>query len=168
MCDKITNDVKDDIRRWVQEHGLKKYGGATVKSMCEYFGFTDRTFQRHMKKPEFAAMIEEAQIYFRDHLEHDLVMSLAKAAKGYTAIKRRTKYVKDKSGNPMISEQVTEDVEVPPNIGAAIFLLTNINPSAWVNKQAQQTELQGAVSIGVKMLSDATPDIATNESDIPE
>lgn len=163
---KLTPELQADIQQWVRVNGLKHYGGATVISLCKHFGFTPRSFERWMKKPAFADAVAEAQKYFVENLEHELVTSLAKSATGYKWVKRKTEYTSDKNGNPVIKKQTTEDVEVPPNVGAAIFLLTNIAPERWQNKQQQQNDITGSLALDVNVVNDKTPDIATSENEV--
>ena len=92
--------------------------------------------------------------------------SLAKSAKGYSYVKRKTEYTSDKNGNPVIKKQTTEDVDVQPNVGAAIFLLTNIAPERWQNKIQQQADIQGSLALDVNVVNNDTPAIATNENDV--
>lgn len=165
---KLSEELINDITRWVRENGLKDNGGATLISLCRHFGISDRTFQRWMKRKDFADVINSAKQHFADNLEHDLVNSLAKAAKGYSYVKRKTEYTSDKNGNPVIKKQTTEDVDVQPNVGAAIFLLTNIAPDRWQNKIQQQAELQGSLALDVKVVNSNTPEIATSENEVDE
>lgn len=165
MNNKLTQQLTADITQWVRENGLVECGGATLISLCRHFGISDRTFHRWCKRNDFAEAIAEAKKFFADHLERDLVQSLAKAAKGYNYVKRKTEYTSDKNGNPVVKKQTTEDVDVQPNVGAAIFLLTNIAPERWVNKQTNVTDLQGSLTLGVKVVN-GTPDISTSESEV--
>lgn len=151
--------------RWVRENGLKDNGGATITSLCRHFGIAEMTFGRWMQKKTFADAINSAKQHFEDNLERDLVQSLARAAKGYTYVKRKTEYTSDKDGRLVIKKQTTEDVDVQPNVGAAIFLLTNIAPERWVNKQQTQTDLTGSLALDVNIVGN-TPDIATSENDV--
>ena len=162
---KLSEELTNDIMRWVRENGLKDNGGATITSLCRHFGIAEMTFGRWMQKKTFADAINSAKKHFEDNLERDLVQSLAKVAKGYTYVKRKTEYTSDKNGNPVIKKQTTEDVDVQPNVGAAIFLLTNIAPERWVNKQQTQTDLTGSLALDVNIVGN-TPDIATSENDV--
>lgn len=162
---KLSEELTNDIMRWVRENGLKDNGGATITSLCRHFGIAEMTFGRWMQKKTFADAINSAKQHFEDNLERDLVQSLARAAKGYTYVKRKTEYTSDKNGNPVIKKQTTEDVDVQPNVGAAIFLLTNIAPERWVNKQQTQTDLTGSLALDVNIVGN-TPDIATSENDV--
>ena len=163
---KLNDDLVNDITRWVRENGLKDKGGATIASLCRHFGIAEMTFGRWMKRKDFSDAINSAKQYFADNLERDLVASLAKSAKGYSYVKRKTEYTSDKTGNPVIKKQTTEDADVPPNVGAAIFLLTNIAPERWQNKIQQQADIQGSLALDVNVVTDKTPDIATSENEV--
>lgn len=163
---KLNDDLIKDITRWVRENGLKENGGATITSLCRHFGIAEMTFGRWMKRKDFAEAINSAKQHFADNLERDLVASLAKSAKGYNYVKRKTEYTSDKNGNPVIKKQTTEDVDVQPNVGAAIFLLTNIAPERWQNKIQQQADIQGSLALDVNVVNNETPAIATNENDV--
>ena len=163
---KLNDDLIKDITRWVRENGLKENGGATITSLCRHFGIAEMTFGRWMKRKDFAGAIIDAKKFFADNLERDLVASLAKSAKGYSYVKRKTEYTSDKNGNPVIKKQTTEDVDVQPNVGAAIFLLTNIAPSRWQNKIQQQADIQGSLALDVNVVNNETPAIATSENDV--
>lgn len=163
---KRTNELTDSILKWVRENGLKDNGGATIASLCRHFGIAEMTFGRWMKRKDFAEAINSAKQHFADNLERDLVASLAKSAKGYNYVKRKTEYTSDKNGNPVIKKQTTEDVDVQPNVGAAIFLLTNIAPERWQNKIQQQADIQGSLALEVKVVNDKTPAIATSENEV--
>ena len=163
---KRTNELTDSILKWVRENGLKDKGGATIASLCRHFGIAEMTFGRWMRRKDFSDAINSAKQYFADNLERDLVASLAKSAKGYSYVKRKTEYTSDKNGNPVIKKQTTEDVDVQPNVGAAIFLLTNIAPERWQNKIQQQADIQGSLALDVNVVTDKTPDIATSENEV--
>lgn len=163
---KRTTELTDSILKWVRENGLKDNGGATITSLCRHFGIAEMTFGRWMKRKDFADAINSAKQHFADNLERDLVASLAKSAKGYSYVKRKTEYTSDKNGNPVIKKQTTEDVDVQPNVGAAIFLLTNIAPERWQNKIQQQADIQGSLALDVKVVNDKTPAIATSENEV--
>lgn len=138
---KLTPKKIEECAQWVRENGLTDCGGASIKKFCEYTHINKQTYYNWLKDANFANAIEKAKEEFTETLERDLVVSLAKAAKGYTFVKKKTEYensieiIDGKQINkPKIKKQTTEDVNVPPNVGAAIFLLTNIAPERWKNK----------------------------------
>lgn len=120
---------------WIAENGLGEYGGATLAAFCKALDISEQTYYDWMgRNLNFLNAVKRGKERFKNSLEKDLVLSLAKVAKGYTWKKRRTEFKNDKNGNPVIVKQTQEDVEFPPNVGAAIFLLTNIASERWSNK----------------------------------
>lgn len=119
---------------WVRKNGLIDFGGATLTDFCKAMGIDDQTYYRWLDKVEFAEAIKKAKDAFRSTLENDIVKSLANAAKGYEYEQYTTEYT-DVNGKPKIKKQVKKNIRVEPNVGAAVFLLTNIASDRWKNKQ---------------------------------
>ncbi len=165
---KYSTGLTKAIAEWVRLNGLKDYGGATYTSLCKHFCIELNTFKSWMKKKEFKAAIEEAKAAFEQELEHDIVVSLAKAAKGYKYVKTKTEYVTDKDGKTRDARKTTEEIDVQPNVGAAVFILTNIAPERWQNKQNQFAEIQGDLSLSVKVVGAGTPKIPSGEDEVDE
>lgn len=134
---KMSEEKLRQVEDWIAVNGLEEYGGALKKDFWKAMSISDQTYYNWQKNLKFLDAIKKGKERFRDSLEQDLVLSLAKAAKGYRYSKRKTEFKNDKSGNPVITKQTQEDVEVQPNVGAAIFLLTNIAPDRWTNKMVQ-------------------------------
>ena len=131
---KLTPKKIEECAQWVRENGLTDCGGASIKQFCEFTQINKQTYYNWLKDANFAKAIEKAKEEFSETLERDLIVSLAKAAKGYMFVKRKTEYENSTDNKPRIKKQTTEDVNVPSNVGAAIFLLTNIAPDRWKNK----------------------------------
>lgn len=119
---------------WVRKNGLIDFGGATLTDFCKAMGIEDQTYYRWLDKVEFVEAIKKAKEAFRSTLENDIVKSLANAAKGYEYEQYTTEYT-DVNGKPKIKKQVKKNIRVEPNVGAAVFLLTNIASDRWKNKQ---------------------------------
>lgn len=131
---KYNKDMVQSCADWVRENGLMDYGGATLTDFCNAMSIDDQTYYRWLCKVEFAEAIKKAKEAFRSNLEKDIVKSLANSAKGYEYEQYTTEYT-DVNGKPKIKKQVKKNIRVEPNVGAAIFLLTNIAPDRWKNKQ---------------------------------
>lgn len=136
---KLTKEFIKKAYDWVCENGLMDDGGAKFVDFCKAMCISDESYYNWINgiseaSLQFLEAIKKAKTVFRQNLEVDLVLSLARSAKGYRWQKKRTEY-KDVNGKPQIVKQIVEDVDVPPNTGAAIFLLTNIAPDKWKNKQ---------------------------------
>lgn len=137
---KYTKDMIQACADWVRENGLIDFGGATLTDFCKAFNIDDMTYYRWLNKAEFADAIKKARLDFRDSLERDIVKSLAKAAKGYDYTQTSTEYT-DVNGQPRIKKQVKKNIHVEPSVGAAIFLLTNISPKKWKNRQDSNVDI---------------------------
>lgn len=138
---KYSKEMINDCADWVRENGLMDYGGATLTDFCAHFSFDSQTYYNWMKKLEFSEAIKKAKNDFKNSLEKDLVMSLAKAAKGYDYEQTMTEWT-DVNGKPKIKKQVKKNIHVEPNVGANIFLLTNIAPDRWKNKQDNNVKIE--------------------------
>lgn len=125
---------------WVRENGLIDFGGATLTDFCKAMNIDNMSYYRWLSKSEFAEAIKKAKEAFREGLEKDIVKSLANAAKGYEYDQVTTEYT-DVNGKPRIKKQVKKNVRVEPNVGAAIFLLTNLAPERWKNRQQQEVKM---------------------------
>ena len=131
---KYNKDMVQACADWVRKNGLIDFGGATLTDFCKAMGIEDQTYYRWLDKVEFVEAIKKAKEAFRSTLENDIVKSLANSAKGYEYEQYTTEYT-DVNGKPKIKKQVKKNIRVEPNVGAAIFLLTNIAPDRWKNKQ---------------------------------
>lgn len=134
---------------WVRENGLIDFGGATLTEFCKAIGIDDMSYYNWMKRSEFSEAIKKAKEQFRDSLEKDIVQSLATAAKGYEYTQTTTEYT-DVNGKPSIKKQVKKNVRVEPNVGAAIFLLTNLAPERWKNRQQQEVKVSDVKPMTMK------------------
>jgi hypothetical protein len=137
---KYNKDMIQACTDWVRENGLIDYGGATLRDFCRAMGIDDMSYYNWMKRSEFSEAIKKAKEAFRESLEKDIVQSLATAAKGYEYTQTTTEYT-DVNGKPSIKKQVKKNIRVEPNVGAAIFLLTNIAPQRWKNRQDIKTDV---------------------------
>lgn len=140
---KYNKDMVQACADWVRENGLIDYGGATLTDFCKAMGIEDQTYYRWLDKVEFVEAIKKAKEAFRESLEKDIVKSLANAAKGYEYDQVTTEYT-DVNGKPRIKKQVKKNMRVEPNVGAAIFLLTNLAPERWKNRQQQEVKVSDA------------------------
>lgn len=133
----------EECVKWVEENGLQDYGGATLKDFCHAMGIDYETYYHWMKKSEFSDAIQKAKENYKNSLEEKLVRSLAKSAEGYEWEEVVTEFRPNKDGKPEVKGQRKTKKHVPSNIGAAIFLLTNVNNERWKNKQ----NLEGNLSV---------------------
>lgn len=128
---KKSKELWQRMGEWVEENGLIEDGGASFKSFLAYFSISDETYYRWSKNVEFMDIITHARVTFRQNLEREIVMSLAKAAKGYTYKEKHEKAIikSNSKGQPVIDgkQEWTKEVSVAPNVQAATWLLPRIS-----------------------------------------
>lgn len=130
-----SNEFKQEIFKFVEKHGLrtKDMGlGVTQKALCEKFGIDENTIHDWLMNQDFSDSIKRANSVFRAARVDRCVDNLQRRADGYADTKVVSKGKKD--GDTFIatsSEVVT--VNIPPDVGANIFILTNIDPEHWKN-----------------------------------
>lgn len=146
---KYNKDMVQACADWVRENGLIDYGGATLRDFCRAMGIDDMSYYNWMKRSEFSEAIKKAKEEFRGTIEKDIVQSLANSAKGYEYTQTTTEYT-DVNGKPSIKKQVKKNIRVEPNVGAAIFLLTNLAPERWKNRQQQEVKVSDAKPMTMK------------------
>lgn len=133
-----------ECEEWVREHGLIDYGGAKLKEFCEVMGIDNKTYYKWMQaKEEFWEAIKRAKELFKQNLTHDIAISLAKAAKGYDIEETEQEFRPDpNTGQPTPVKMKKKKIHVQPNVGAAIFLLTNLDPDHYQNKQKNDVTIR--------------------------
>lgn len=155
---KYSKEIVKDMSDWVRENGLIDYGGAKFGDFCRRFGIDDMTYYRWMKQTEFAEAIKKAKEEFKKNLETDIVFSLSKAAKGYDVEEITTEGREVQEGEKKVFKavkQVRKKKHIECNVGAAIFLLTNISPDKWKNRQKNEMEVSDSEWVGaLKKLTD--------------
>ena len=128
---KKSKELWQRMGEWVEENGLIEDGGASLKSFCAFFSITKETYFQWMKNSDFSDQIARARETFRQNLEREIVMSLAKAAKGYTYKEKHEKVIikSNSKGQPVIDgkQEWTKEVSVAPNVQAATWLLPRIS-----------------------------------------
>ena len=136
---------------WVEQNGLyPQRCGASIKQFCEAMGIGFDTFQRWNQNANFANAISRAREVFKQRTVQEVSNALVKAAKGYEFSKTKNeskpeviteydpktgKKVRSYPTGKLIPIRSTREViYVEPNVHAACFLLTNMDPDNWKNK----------------------------------
>lgn len=165
---KYNKDMIQACADWVRENGLIDYGGATLTDFCKAMSIDNMSYYRWLSKSEFSEAIKEAKEQFRDRLEKEIVKSLANAAKGYDYDQITTEYT-DVNGKPKIKKQVKKTVHIEPNVAASIFLLTNLAPGQWKNRQENKTDLKADGTLGMTINHEYTGfKAASSEEEVRE
>ncbi len=134
----------DECEAWVREYGLMDCGGATLKAFCEAMAINLETYRHWMRKSAFSDAIKRAKEAFRSQAEEKLVVSMFRMATGYETEETRTELRPnpEDASQPRIARQEKVRKHVAPNVAAAIFLLTNVAPERWVNRQRQDVSVR--------------------------
>lgn len=130
---------------WISRHGLIEYGGAQLQDFCKELGINDKTYRRWLNEEDgFKKAIEKGREVFRLNLAHDLHETLAKVAKGSEHEETTTEYRPNPKNpdKPTITKMVKKKIVIQPNVGAAIFLLTNLDPEHYQNRQKSDITLK--------------------------
>lgn len=129
-----------ECAEWVEKNGLYPQNlGAPLAQFCEAMDIDDATYRRWMGKTEFADALAHARKVFKSNRVHETVNTLFKVANGYTWQKTKQEGRSGTDGVFKTSRATKEDVQVPPNIEAIKFILTNMDPENWKNKQDTTT-----------------------------
>lgn len=128
---KKSKELWKRMGEWVEENGLIEDGGASLVSFCAFFSIDKVTFYNWMENSTFSTIITHARDTFRQNLEREIVMSLAKSAKGYTYKEKHEKVIikSNSKGQPVIDgkQEWIKEVSVAPNVQAATWLLPRIS-----------------------------------------
>lgn len=179
---KLNAELIKRMAAWVEEHGLfPEPCGASLREFCKDFGIDDASYRRWMKRADFADALAGARERFRVRTVHDVENALIAAAKGvnYEKTKQEGKQVPkvvktyDPVTGKLIREETTfemiatkavkERVYYPPDVRAAQFVLTNLAPDKWKERQEKNVKVDGKVA-GLKIeVADAETAAALEE-----
>jgi transposase-like protein len=115
---------------------------------------TRETFYQWLKTyPEFREKVESAEQLVADNMVTEVRASLYQRAVGYTFEEKKTEYGADREGRPIIVKQSVTKKSVPPDVAAAIFILTNKDPENWKNRYSteQDVKVQGDTETRVSL-----------------
>lgn len=139
---KYTPEFLKVAEEWITKNGLIQFGGATLKRYCSELGVHNVSHYNWLRDhPEYKEMIANSVEAYRQTHTIELFDSLMDAARGGY----KENYVEDvdykpnpnNPEKPMIAKKRThkEKKYIPPNVAAAIFLITNLDPQNFVNSQ---------------------------------
>lgn len=142
---KYTAELLKRADEWVRKNGLIEYGGGQLQDFCTELGINDKTYRRWLvEKDDFKQTIDKAKEFYKQSLTHELHETLSMVAKGYDKEETETEYrpnPKDPN-KPTITKMKKKKVFYQPNVGAAIFLITNLDPEHYQNRQSNNLTLK--------------------------
>lgn len=158
------NDVKDDIISYIRE------GDSNILA-CKKVGISKSTFYEWLESyPDFSDSLKKARKEFRETIVQTLEQSLWKRAAGYEVEEVKNEYRTLKDGSKVLVKSSKITKHFPPDTGALIFALTNLDPENWKNKQDNRLSVDDGIS-GFKISvvhKEGTPPIANSEDDIAD
>jgi biotin operon repressor len=158
------NDVKDDIISCIRE------GDSNILA-CKKVGISKSTFYEWLESyPDFSASLKKARKEFRETIVQTLEQSLWKRAAGYEIEESKNEYRTLKDGSKVLVKSSKITKHFPPDTGALIFALTNLDPENWKNRQDNRLSVDDGIS-GFKISvvhKEGTPPIANSEDDIAD
>lgn len=158
------NDVKDDIISYIRE------GDSNILA-CKKVGISKSTFYEWLESyPDFSDSLKKARKEFRETIVQTLEQSLWKRAAGCEIEESKNEYRTLKDGSKVLVKSSKITKHFPPDTGALIFALTNLDPENWKNRQDNRLSVDDGIS-GFKISvvhKEGTPPIANSEDDIAD
>ena len=158
------NDVKDDIISCIRE------GDSNILA-CKKVGISKSTFYEWLESyPDFSDSLKKARKEFRETIVQTLEQSLWKRAAGYEIEESKNEYRTLKDGSKVLVKSSKITKHFPPDTGALIFALTNLDPENWKHRQDNRLSVDEGIS-GFKISvvhKEGTPPIANSEDDIAD
>lgn len=139
---------KDEYR--IALLSLWKSNGRTNTQIAKLMGITYKTLKEWIKQSE---PIREALNTGKRELSDKIAGAMARRAFGYEFEEVKTTILGDvKKGSSAVENQRTVKIEKvtkhqPPDVGAQIFMLTNLRPEEWKNRQRFDATIDGEVNL---------------------
>lgn len=138
--EKWYDGIPDQVRRLAG----RARSGMTDQEVADHLGVTIRTIHRWKKThPEFKKALIETKAILDSRVE----LSLYRVAIGYSYTE-----VEVTLEGGVVTKRVERTKEVPPNVAAIRFWLTNRDPENWCDRQA--VDYSGAVDVSIRNMSD--------------
>jgi hypothetical protein len=155
---KKRDDWEKDVYR-IALLSLWKSNGRTNAQIAKLMGITYTTLKVWMKESE---PIKEALETGKEELCDKIAGAMARRSFGYNYEEVKTTIVGDvRKGSKVVENQQTVRIEKttkhqPPDVGAQIFILTNLDPDNWKNRRNNDTDITG--DVGVQIINDIPKD----------
>lgn len=166
---KLTAAKIKEAEEWVEKHGLHPQAcGASVGEFCKAMGIDPRTYNRWSKLSEMSEVLTRARSKYATRIVRDVENALVKAALGIDAEETREKakavddvireydpvtgnLIREHKTKKLVTMEATRTRRYfPPDVKAAQFVLTNMDPDTWKQKQEQTLRTpDGAVNVTV-------------------
>jgi hypothetical protein len=119
--------------------GLVSKDTYTIAEICTIVNISEDCYYKWQRdNQEFKDAIAQARHKFDEVLVKEAKASLRKKILGYDVDERKTVYVDDKHGKPIIKEQTVTRRHFQPDTAAILFSLTNKAPDEYKNRQTSE------------------------------
>ena len=157
---KLTAEMKKHIREFVELNGLyPQHCGSPLKDLLKAVGIDWHTFKRWEENTDFADLLSRARATFAQQSEIEIVNALKRAALGIEFTEETSeataqvireydpktgKKVKEYTTDKLVPKKAKrKTVVIPPSVEAGKFMLKNLAPERWKDKQ----EIGGGLSL---------------------
>lgn len=140
MAKYSSNKVRE-CEEWIAQHGLMDYGGAQLQQYCAAMGIHDTTHRAWMAQKEYSEAVERGKNTFKISHTQKLFGTLMEAAIGgdHETVEENTEYRAnpENPNKPRIHKMFKHKRKtyIKPDTTAAIFLLCNLDPEHWRQRQ---------------------------------
>lgn len=139
-----------ECEAFIAEHGLVEYGGAKLTTdYCPQMGIDEKTHRNWLKRyPNYREAVERGRERYKNTHTRKLFNTLMEAAVGgeRTVTEEHTEFRPDprNPSNAIIRKQVRNNktIYVKPDVAAAIFLLCNLDPEHFKNRQQNDISIK--------------------------
>lgn len=161
---------KKDFCAYIEEHGLSQGSEtSTVITACKFFDISKQTFYNYKNdNPDFVLAIKTAQEFFISKTCETLKKSLLSRAKGGTYTTTEQIYDIDSEGYKKLTREKKIIKEVPPDTGAAIYLLSKYDPENFSNDYIKGSNTSSNNIVKFEILKNITNAIENNNIVVQE
>lgn len=139
----------EECEAFIASHGLIEYGGAKLKDYCQQMGIDEKSHRNWKKlhKP-YADAVERGRETYKSTHTKKLFGTLMEAAIGgeHEVTEEHTEYRPSPNNpeTPIIRKQTRtkKKIYVQPNVVAGIFLLCNLDPEHFKNRQQNDVSIK--------------------------
>lgn len=128
-----------ECEEWIAEHGLMDHGGALLQQYCAAMGIHDTTHRSWLARKEYSEAVERGKVTFKANHTQKIFGTLMESALGGVreTEEEHSEYRPDANGNPRIYRMLKHKRKtyIKPDTTAAIFLLCNMDPEHWRQRQ---------------------------------
>lgn len=146
---KYTPKLLEAAKEWIMINGLMLFGGAPLGEYCKAMGIHTKSHYNWLKQfSEYRQLIDECTEYYRQNNTKKLYNALLESALGgYRENTVEDVEYKPNPANPekpMIAKKKThkEKRYYKSDTGAAIFLISNLCPENFINRQRSDVNIK--------------------------